>query len=65
MAADTQAFVSALKKIRSDPQLSYKFMQDPHGTLASLGVQVGKSASAAAGAPAAASVCVGACVCVG
>jgi hypothetical protein len=65
MAADTKSFVDALKKIRADAQLSHKFMQDPHGTLASLGVHVGKSASATAGAAAPLGVCVGACVCVG
>jgi hypothetical protein len=58
-------FIEAMKKIRSDPKMSHDFMQDPHGTLASLGVHVGKSATLAAGAPTAAAVCVGACVCVG
>jgi hypothetical protein len=67
MASDVQSFVDALKKIRGDAQLSQKFLQDPHGTLRSMGVQVGKAASAAVGAPSAAAVCVcvGACVCVG
>jgi hypothetical protein len=65
MSTDTDAFVKALKTIRADAGLSHKFMQDPHGTLKSLGVQVGKSASTAAGATPAAGVCVGACVCVG
>lgn len=65
MASDVQSFVDALKKIRADAQLSQKFLQDPHGTLRSMGVQVGKAASAAVGAPNAAAVCVGACVCVG
>lgn len=61
----TEDFVAAMQKIRSDPQMSHEFMQDPHGTLATLGVHVGKNASLAAGAPTAAAVCVGACVCVG
>jgi hypothetical protein len=63
--SDTSGFVDALKTIRADPNLSHQFMQDPHGTLAQLGVHVGKSASAAKGSPAALGVCVGACVCVG
>ena len=65
MSADTAGFVDALKKIRADPALSHQFMQDPHGTLAGLGVHVGKSASAAKGDSPALGVCVGACVCVG
>jgi hypothetical protein len=65
MSASTTDFVSALKKIRADASLSQKFMQNPHATLASLGVHVGKQASAAVGAPASAAVCVGACICVG
>jgi hypothetical protein len=65
MASDTHAFVEALKKIRGDAQLSQKFLQDPHGTLKSMGVTVGKAASAAAGVQGTAAICVGACVCVG
>jgi len=65
MSSQTDGFVNALKKIRADANLSHKFMQDPHGTLASMGVHVGKSASAKAGATPALGVCVGACVCVG
>ena len=65
MSYQTDGFVDALRKIRADPQLSHKFMQDPHGTLASMGVHVGKAASAKAGATPALGVCVGACVCVG
>ncbi len=65
MSSETVGFVNALKKIRGDAGLSQKFLQDPHGTLASLGVQVGKNASAAPGATPALGICVGACVCVG
>ncbi|MCJ2188479.1 hypothetical protein [Novosphingobium beihaiensis] len=65
MASTTEDFVVALKKIRGDADLSHKFMQDPHGTLSSLGVKVGKNATLASGAASAAAVCVGACVCVG
>ncbi|MEI9928910.1 MAG: hypothetical protein WDN44_16020 [Sphingomonas sp.] len=65
MSSDTTGFVNALKKIRGDANLSHKFMQDPHGTLKSLGVTVGKGASAAPGANPALGICVGACVCVG
>ena len=65
MSSDTTGFVNAMKKIRGDANLSHKFMQDPHGTLSSLGVHVGKNASAAPGATPALGVCVGACVCVG
>ena len=65
MSSQTDGFVNALKKIRGDAQLSHKFMQDPHGTLASMGVHVGKAASTKAGATQALGVCVGACVCVG
>lgn len=65
MSANVDDFVKALKQIREDPALSHKFMQDPHGTLKSLGVEVGRKASAAPGAVAPLGVCVGACVCVG
>lgn len=65
MASTTDDFVAALKKIRGDANLSHKFMQDPHGTLASMGVHVGKGATLASGAAQTAAVCVGACVCVG
>ena len=65
MSADTDGFVAALQKIRADPGLSHQFMQDPHGTLANMGVNVGKNATAASGETPALGVCVGACVCVG
>ena len=65
MADYTTGFVDALKQIRADPDLSHKFMQDPHGTLARFGVNVGKNATTGVGASPALGVCVGACVCVG
>ena len=65
MSSQTDGFVNALKKIRADANLSHKFMQDPHGTLAQFGVNVGKNATTGVGASPALGVCVGACVCVG
>lgn len=65
MASTQDDFVQALKKIRESADLSHKFMKDPHGTLKSLGVEVGKQATSAPGAVAPLGICIGACVCVG
>lgn len=60
-------YKDAFNQIRNNPDLAHKFVNDPKGTLASLGVSTGglTTTQAAAGQPSVNAVCVGCGVCVG
>lgn len=58
-------YKTAFSQIRENPELAQKFVNDPKGTLASLGVDASKLTAASGGSASQASVCVGCGICVG
>jgi hypothetical protein len=58
-------YKEAFAKIREDAGLAQKFVNDPKGTLESLGVATANLSTAQAGGSAKNGVCVGCVVCVG
>lgn len=61
------SYKDAFNKIRGDQDLAHKFVNDPKGTLASLGVSTDglTTSKAAAGQVGTNGVCLGCVICVG